>query len=217
MDIRIDAYADLYKFPWLRYRVDAPSNGSDYLVQLTYKPNRQLEIYTRYHAESKAINANPGSLPLSPILQQPRKSWRTQVSCRINRNITLRNRTEITWFDKNGSLPEQGFLIFFDLLYKPTLKPFSGNLRLQYFESDGYNSRLYAYENDVLYSFSIPVFYNKGYRYYINLNYDLTEKLTLWLRWAQTIYRDKTLIGSGLDEIQALHKSELKVQALYKF
>ena len=217
MDIRIDGYADLYKFPWLRYRVDAPSNRSDYLVQLTYKPNRQLEIYTRYHAESKAINANPDNLTLSPVQQQPRKSLRTQVSYRINRDITLRNRTEITWFDKNGYLPEQGFLIFFDLLYKPTLKPFSGNLRLQYFETDGYNSRLYAYENDVLYSFSIPVFYDKGYRYYVNFNYDITGKLTLWLRWTQTVYRDKTHIGSGLDEIRSGHKSELTLQALYKF
>jgi hypothetical protein len=64
---RIDAYADFYKFPWLRYRVDAPSTGSDYLVQLNYKPNKQLEIYTRYHAESKANNANPVQLTLSPV------------------------------------------------------------------------------------------------------------------------------------------------------
>jgi len=217
MDICIDAYADLYKFPWLRYRVDAPSNGSDYLVQLTYKPSRQLEMYTRYHAESKAINANPDDLPLSPVLQQPRKSWRTQASCGISRKITIRSRTEITWFDKNGPFSEQGFLIFFDLLYKPTLKPFSGNLRLQYFETDGYNSRLYAYENDVLYSYSVPVFYDKGYRYYLNFNYDIAGRITLWLRWAQTLYRDKTLIGSGLDEIMARHKSELKLQLLYKF
>ena len=57
---RIDAYADFFKFPWLRYRVDAPSTGSDYLIQLSYKPNKQLEIYTRFHSESKAINVNPG-------------------------------------------------------------------------------------------------------------------------------------------------------------
>jgi hypothetical protein len=88
---------------------------------------------------------------------------------------------------------------------------------LQYFETDGYNSRLYAYENDVLYSFSIPVFYDKGYRYYVNLNYDINKKLSIWLKWAQTVYKGKILIGSGLDEIEGNRKTEIKLQAMYKF
>ncbi|MEO6252259.1 MAG: helix-hairpin-helix domain-containing protein [Ferruginibacter sp.] len=214
---RIDAYADFYKFPWLRYRVDAPSTGSDYLIQLNYKPNKQLEIYTRYHSESKAINFNPDQLTLSPVIQQPKKNWRTQVSYKVNTVITLRNRTEMVWFDKNGKAAEQGFLTYFDLIYKPMLKAYSGSLRLQYFETDGYNSRLYAYENDVLYSFSIPVFYDKGYRYYININYDINKKLSLWVKWTQTIYNNKSLVGSGLDEISGNTKSEIKLQAIYKF
>jgi hypothetical protein len=214
---RIDAYADLYKFPWLRYRVDAPSTGSDYLFQLNYKPNKQLEIYTRYHAESKAINSNPAVLTLSPVIQQPKKNWRTQVSYKINSAVTLRNRTELVWFDKHGAAVENGFLTYFDFLYKPMLKTYSGSIRLQYFETDGYNSRLYAYENDVLYSFSIPVFYEKGYRYYININYDINKKLSCWIRWAQTVYKGKILVGSGLDEIKGNTKSEIKLQVAYHF
>ena len=214
---RVDAYADFYKFPWMKYRVDAPSTGSDYLIQLNYKPNKQLEIYTRYHAESKAINVNPQASILSPVIQQPKKNWRTQVSYKINTAIIVRNRTELVWFDKNGTREEQGFLMYFDFLYKPMLMPFSAALRLQYFETDGYNSRLYAYENDVLYSFSIPVFYDKGYRYYINLNYDINKKISFWARWAQTIYKDKTLVGTGLDEIKGGRRSEIKLQAAYRF
>ncbi len=52
--LRIDAYADFYHFPWVKYRVDAPSSGNDYMIQLTYKPNKRVEVYTRYHAEKKA-------------------------------------------------------------------------------------------------------------------------------------------------------------------
>ena len=214
---RIDAYADFYKFPWLRYRVDAPSTGSDYLIQLNYKPNKQLEIYTRYHAESKAINSNPAQLTISPVIQQPKKNWRTQVSYKINTAVSIRSRAEIVWFDKSGAAEEQGFLIYFDFIYKPFLRPFSGNIRMQYFDTEGYNSRIYAYENDVFYSFSIPVFYEKGYRYYANINYDLNKKISFWIKWAQTLYRDKSLIGTGLDEIKGNSKSEIKLQIAYKF
>lgn len=214
---RIDAYADFYKFPWLRYQVDAPSTGSDYLIQVDYKPSRQLEIYSRYHSESKAHNVNPNLLTLSPVVQQPKKNWRTQVSYKISPAITLRNRTEIVWFDKKGIDEEEGFLTYFDFIYKPMMSPVSGNIRLQYFETDGYDSRLYAYENDVLYSYSIPVFYDKGYRYYININYDINKKLSLWVKLSQTRYIGKSLIGSGLDEIEGRAKSEMKLQAMYKF
>ena len=76
---------------------------------------------------------------------------------------------------------------------------------------------MYAYENDVLYSYSIPVFYDKGCRYYVNFNYNINNKITIWLRWAQTVYKDKTTIGSGLDEIRGNKKSELKIQVQYLF
>ena len=214
---RVDAYVDFYNFPWLKFRVDAPSNGSDYLVQVTYKPNKQLEIYSRFRSEAKALNFNPSQLTLSPVIAQPKQSWRTQFVYKLNTDLTLRNRVELLWFNKNTTRQEQGFLTYFDFLFKPLLRPWAGNIRFQYFETDSYNSRLYAYENDVLYSYSIPVFYDKGLRYYVNANYDVNKKLSVWLKWSQTIYKNKTLIGSGLDEIKGNKKSEVKLQAICKF
>ncbi|HTH30863.1 MAG TPA: hypothetical protein VL946_05900, partial [Lacibacter sp.] len=32
---KLDGYMDFYRFPYLRFRIDAPSNGQDYFVQLT--------------------------------------------------------------------------------------------------------------------------------------------------------------------------------------
>jgi hypothetical protein len=214
---RIDAYADVYKFPWLKFRVNSPTTGSDYLLQVSYKPNKVLEIYTRFKSESKSINYNPEELVLSPVVPQPKQDWRTQVSYRFSPTFTFRSRAEMVWFDKKGPDAENGFLLYADILYKPVMKPFSGNIRLQYFETDDYNSRLYAYESDVLYSFSIPVFYGKGYRYYINLNYDLGKRVSLWAKFAQSIYPDASSVGTGLDEIYKNHKTDVKLQMMYRF
>ena len=217
MSWRVDAYADVYRFPWLKSRVNSPSEGKDYMIQLNFRPDKQFEIYTRYKAEAKYINFNATLQPLSPVVPQPRQNWRTHLSYKLNSTFTLRSRVEIVWFDKKGPEPEQGFLMYADVLYKPMLKRFSGNMRLQYFETDSYDSRLYAYENDVLYSFSIPVFYDKGYRVYLNGNFDLTKKITLWARYARFMYPEKETIGSGLDLISASHRTEVKFQMLYKF
>jgi hypothetical protein len=214
---RIDLYADMYKFPWLKSLADAPGYGKDFLAQITYTPNKQLEIYSRYRNEAKQSNQPDNTTVTNYLVLIPKQSWRVQWRYKIDVSLALRQRVELVWYDKKGKNEENGFLSFFDIIYKPLLKPFSGNIRLQYFETDDYNSRIYAYENDVLFSYSIPAFFDKGYRYYININYDLKKNLSVWLRWAQTIYRDKTIIGSGLDEIPGNHKSEIKLQAICSF
>ena len=68
--------------------------------------------------------------------------------------------------------------------------------------------------NDVLYSFSIPAFFDKGSGYYLNLNYDISKQLTGWVKWAQTIYRNRETVGSALDEMAGNKRTEVKLQLL---
>lgn len=216
-DLRIDAFADIYRFPWLKYRVDKPSTGSEFFVQAFLKPSKQWELYTRYRRRSGLINDNPAELTLSPVMPEIRKNWRMQIQYKISPSMVMRSRTEWLWYNKPGERPEEGFFISLDMLYKYPKKPLNAGIRLQYFETDGYNSRIYAFENDVLYYYSIPVFYDKGYRYYININYDFNKKLSAWLKWSQVVYPGKTLIGSGLDQIPGNRKSEIRLQVMAHF
>ncbi len=210
---RLDTYGDIFNFPWLKFLTDAPSQGKDLLVQLTYTPNRQVEIYSRFRNETKQSNQPDNTTPTNFLVTIAKQSWRTQISYKINSAITLRNRLEMLWYDKIGFNKETGFLTNFDFIFRPLMKPYSAALRLQYFETDDYNSRIYAYENDVLYSYSIPAVYDKGFHYYATLNYDIGKKISVWLRIAQTVYQEKQTVGSGLDEIKGNKRTEVKVQA----
>ena len=213
---QIDAYADQYRFPWLKYLVNNPSVGKDYLIQTIYKYGRKLEIMSRYRFESKSTNFNPGNWIISAAVPKPRQNWRTQVNYKLNYGLSFMSRVEMVWYDWKGPSSEQGFLSFTELIYKSRLRPYSGNLGWLYFDTESYNSRIYAYQKDVLYSSSIPVLYGKGFSYYINLQYAFNKKIKLWARWAQTIYSGTNHIGSGLDEIPGNHKSEIRLQAQYK-
>ncbi len=208
---RIDTYADFYRFSYLKFRVDAPSQGRDYLLQLTYQPNKQFELYTRFRNEHKQINESETDSVTHFLVVKPRQNWRFHFSYLINPSLTIKARTEAVWYNKKEKESERGFLTYIEGAFKPT-RNLSANLRLQYFETDGFDSRIYAYESDVLYSYSIPVFLDKGFRYYLNMNYDISKKLTVWLRFAQTIYRDQEIIGSGLDEIKGNKRTEAKFQ-----
>ncbi len=214
---RLDGYVDIYKFPWVKFLVDAPSTGVDAMFQLNYKRSKRFEMYLRYRGETKAKNSRDESLNTTPVIAKCRQNLRVHANYKLNPAITVRGRLELISFDKKGPDEASGLLVYADALVKPMTKPFAASLRLQYFGTDSYNSRLYAYENDVLYSSAVPVFYDKGLRYYLNFNYDVSKKLGLWFRWAQTRYFNKASIGSGLDEISGSHKTEIKLQLMYEF
>ena len=212
----IDMYADFYRFPWLRYLADAPSDGKDFLVQVSFSPNKQVEISSRFRNEAKQSNERGNNTPTNYLVLIPKQDWRTEISYQISLPVTIVQRTEVLWYDHKRS-KNNGFLSFLDFRYRPSGKPFSANIRLQYFETGDYDSRIYAYESDLLYNFSIPAVYGKGYRYYVNMNFDASRRLSLWVRWSQTIYKDQTSIGTGLDQIPKNHKSEAEAEARWLF
>lgn len=214
--VNLNAYSDIYQFPWLKYRTDAPSVGRDFLVQLSYQPSKQMEVYTRYRNERKAINARgdgPGTNEVSARLKQ---QWRAHITYNISRRLTWQSRMEVAWYDQGGPNEEEGFLFFTGASYKAGNR-LSANGRVVFFETTGFNSRIYTYENDVLYSFSTPFYNGSGLRYYFNLNYDVSKYLSLWLKAAQTVYKDQLTTGSGKDELSGNSKSELRLQALLQF
>jgi hypothetical protein len=213
---KLDAYADIYTFPWLRYQADAPTGGSDFLIQLTRTPSKQVELITRVSIGTKKINQPDNDSPTNLLVNVSRQSWRTQLNYQFNTSFTFRTRMEMLWYDPKGKNSGRGFLTYLDILYKPLLSPFSAIARAEYFETSGYDSRIYAYENDVQFSYSIPANAGRGYKYYLVATADAGKKISFWLRLSQTIYPDQKSIGTGPDEIPRNRKTEIKLQTLVR-
>jgi hypothetical protein len=208
--LRMDIFSDLFQFPWLRYRVDAPSTGSEQLIQCTYIPSKQSELIIRLRFKSKGIDQLKGNVnEVDPYRQF---NWRIQFTTRLFPSLSIRARSEYCRYIANSTGKQEGFLFLNDLLFNPARSKWSGNLRLSYFETGGFESRVYAFENDVLYSFAIPAFSGKGFRYYLNLGFDALKNITFWARWAQTFYGDTDHSGSGNDQVNSNHKSEITLQ-----
>ncbi len=211
----LNIYADFFKFPWLRYRVDAPSSGYEILSQFSYSPSKRLKAILRYKVESKEENDSQDNTMnyLTEVLKQ---NYRFEVNYKISDDFQLRNRIEATAYKKEDN-SEQGFLMYQDVIYHPMLSKISGNCRFAIFNTPGFNSRLYAFENDVLYSYSVPAYQNKGLRFYLNARFKVNRTADVWLKYATTYYADVEKIGSGLEEIEGNKKSEIKLQLRCQF
>ncbi len=209
---KTDMYMDVYSFPWLRYRLDRPGRGHDYLLQITYTPSRGIELYTRWKSERKMGNMETDASPTRVVLPVHKSSLRTHFSIKMSSDITIRHRAELNWYQQEGGARQQGYLWYADIIYKPMMKRWGVAARYQLFESDGYESRLYAYENDVLYGYSIPVFSGAGTRWYLRGELDLGKRYTVWLRIAQTKYGQVETIGTGNDQVKGNRKTDIKLQ-----
>lgn len=214
----ISAYYDLFRFPWLKYRTDAPSSGYDYLANIIFHPSRDLNMYWRYHEKLKYQNQD-ADIPevITSIVPVKTQRIRYHINYRINDVLELRNRIELSRYQKDTAAAEYGYMIYQDVIYKPRRLPVTAAFRFSLFDTDTYNSRIYAYENDILYAFSIPAYYYRGKRFYLTLKYHIAQNVDLWLRYSQWYYDNKAVISSGLNEIQGHTKSEVKAQLRIKF
>lgn len=214
---QLDAYADIYHKPWLSFGVNAPSIGTDYFTQLTYKPNKVLIIYARWKDENKQANASPNSEPINYLVDTRKQDLRFNVSYKASPTISLQSRAEWVFFHETNLDARHGFLAFQDVSYRRLGSPVQLTMRMCLFDADTYDARIYAYENDVLYAFSIPSFQNQGMRFYVVSRFTITRGIDVWLRYAQTYYTNLSIIGSGLDEIDGNTKSEVKAEVRFKF
>ncbi len=215
-NFKISTYFDTYTFPWLRYRLNEPlANGVDYLAQIDYNPSRNVSMYFKYKRELKPENTSLNNFIKYPIVND-RWSARYHISFQINKNLTLKNRIEITGFEKETE-KLNGFLAYQDIKYVAHKIPLTLNFRYAVFDAP-YDARIYAYENDVLYAFSVPGYFFKGFRIYLVAKYDITPKLTAWAKYSQFSYTNKDVLSKGsLNEVNGNTKSEIKLQLRYKF
>ncbi|HNY06930.1 MAG TPA: hypothetical protein PKL64_02460, partial [Bacteroidales bacterium] len=129
--------------------------------------------------------------------------------------VSLKSRIEYVKNSVADAEAKNGFLIFQDISYKSKRWSLTSGYGL--FDTDGYDERIYVYESDVLYAFSVPSFEDKGSRFYVLIAFCPVKNLDLWIKYSQTAYGDKQVVGSGLEAINASHKQEIKIQMRIKF
>lgn len=204
------AYADFFKHKWIKYLTTAPSSGAEFFAQISFQPDRETNLLVRFFQEDKEQKFSSGSLKYND--QQLINRIRFNFIRELNEQLTIKSRLEFSFYTKQSS--EKGFLIYQDVVFKPLEKRFAMNGRLAYFRTDGYYSRLYAYENDLLYSFSVPALFGQGIRSYFNFQYRFRDRFTLWLKLASTYQFAR---DDGEQLIDASSKTELKLQFRYEF
>lgn len=210
--ISLSAYFDYFQFPWLRYLVDEPTKGKGYLLRTTYRPSKKLNAFAQYSFEQNAKNLTINKI--KSVTENYRNNFLINLDYTTSQKITFRSRIYWNNFGFKNQPKTNGFAILQDI--DSNWKQLSITGRVAYFNTDDYDTRIYAYERDVLYAASFPFYMNQGWRKYFILQYPVSQKMDLWLRISRTNYNNQTKVGSDLDEILYPHKTDARLQVRYK-
>ena len=203
--IDIQAYTDLAYFAWPRYGVSQSSYAIDNMVNASYKTGKWLlSGKYRLHFKQKDSKSASGI------------SWQTEHRLRIGAEWTGDGWTSKSQLDftsvsstSESSSSSQGFMITENIGYDiGKWQIFAGG---KYFNTDGYDSRLYSYERAMPHTFSFPAYYGHGIRYSLTAVWAPSPTLQFSAKAGITDYFDRSTISSGQQQINASSACDIEV------
>ena len=209
---KLNVYYDRFKFPWLKYRTEAPSVGSEWLARYSHFPSRQVTLYAQARQQTRQVTVPNENL--NQLVDQVKRNYIFNVDYELRPWMKLKTKVQSSTQDEGGEFTK-GFAIIQDVNFSWWKLKF--NTRMALFETDDFDNAQYVYESDVLYAFSIPAYNGTGARTYAMIRYDPVRDVSLWLRYARFTFRDRDTVGSGLNESVGNTSTEVKVMLRIKF
>ncbi len=187
---KVEAYADMFHFPWLQQRVSAPSIGSESGMIFYYLAASDIQMLAQCRLQEKAYKLKDTE-GVSAIDYYQKWAWRYRIAYHLSDRVELRNQIDYQWVRNEAT--HSGVYISQDMRYTSVNDKWACTGRVALFNADDYAARLYVYEQDVLYAFSVPAFYQKGLRAYVLARYKYNRQLSFWCKIAATWYQKQPI------------------------
>ena len=146
---------------------------------------RDLKVYFQIAYKSSDDDAGAENSVSWRFYRQESLGSRLHVEHNISRCCRIQQR--MAWSKVIAENHATGFLYYLDFRLHNLRYPVTLSMRYTYFETDDFSSRIYSYESNVLYSFSVPAYYGKGSSCYLYFAWKPIRKLTLYGRVSTTL------------------------------
>ena len=215
--VNLSGYLDLFTFPWLKYRVDAPAMGREFGIMLGWKASGNVMINARFYQKNTRSNETAEADQIIHKLNDNFiRSYRLGLELLTGKGILLKTRLEVKEAGKFDMKHPLGCLVYQEAQIKLFKWMETVTIRFALFDIPDYASRIYTYEPEVLYGYSVPAFQGKGMRACFVVKFGIARKTDLWLRGGLTYYTDRKEVGSGLDLTSGNVRGELTAQILFR-
>jgi len=212
-NLRLALFADHFQYEWLRSTLNKPGNGADYMAQLNYQPyNFAAYVRVRYQIRPETF---AGTETIREAADTKRLSVRGHTNIPVTAALNLQLRAEWVNFT-HADRHENGLLSFVGIGWRMADK-WQLKARYTLFDTKSFASAIWAFEDDVPYSFTVPAYFYTGSKWYAVLSWQALQNMELWLRISEAWLPTQSSLGSGLDQIPTNRRTEIKVMLRMNF
>ena len=210
-NLRMNAYFDIFIFPWLSYGINEPSSGNEKGFQIILTTGKNSEILFRFKQKIKDENRNISTLKYPEVITGKKNQFRLMTTCLIS-EIRFQTSLDFNSIEKNQESDKSyGLSLSQTCYYNPIISKISLYIRLALFDAKNFNNRIFVYEKSLPGSFSMPVFYGLGGRIGICFSYKINSNISFWVKTGYFSYADRDVSNeesesNNLTTIQALLK-----------
>lgn len=211
--INLASYLDLFRFPWIRYRLYKPSEGYEWLFRINYLPTRKIQLAAQFREEVKDRNLSDVTTTYQ-VASGTRRNVMMHLNFAASTAWKFKTRVQFSEWQFGGKR-SKGLALIQDTQW--SYRKLTLTVRHALFDTDDFDTRQYVYENDVWLGYSMPAYNGTGIRHVLMVQYDFTKTITGWIRWGRYQYEKVDKIGSAGDTIDGNIRNDLKFQLRIRF
>lgn len=212
----LSCYADHYSFPWLRHNISSPDQGNDYYLNGLLNFNSKNNVVIRYNISLQSVKKERAGTGIDLTGKSKRNSLRISYNYEINRDLQFETRFDCTGYSEDNTNYTQGYYLGQKVIFRPERKKIGLWCSYGLFDIPEWKNRIYIYENDVLYDFSVPALYRTGSRFSAMIKSTLFCNIDFWIKYYVSYYGKITERGAGVDLIKSNTDSGIKLQIRIK-
>jgi hypothetical protein len=213
--LRIRISSSVLRVDWPSYGRTGPGNERSFALELIRSGKDEGSAELSIEHESREKDLQDRGLRRQASVRERSLDFELRSSLPIARN--LKGRIRIQHKRSFDEKVDPGMLFAHDLIADLKEKDLKIYWRTAVFDAPNYPTRPYAYENDLLYAFSVRSYYRRGWRSYLLLRCSPFEDLTIEGKIGSWVYRDIERIGSGDAAIPGRYRSRLRLQVRGSF
>ncbi len=215
--LNVSGYADLFTFPWLKYRVDVPTHGFETGLVVSWQATGRMSVAFRFYGKKLLVNApsEPGNL-MHKLVTQNSCDYRFGITWDPDDRIHFNTRIEVKEVKSPPAAPVPGYFICQDIKINPRKWIPEVVFRFALFDVPDYTERIYTAEPEMVFGYSVPSWEGQGMRTCMVLNFKPGRNFGLFIRAGLTRYTDRNKVGTGPDQTSGNLRAELSCQLVLR-
>ena len=202
----LETYIDAHRFPFSTYRATGSSQGIKLYSQITRTTAFNHTTLLRYTYNLWQENYKGKK---SQLIYEGKHRIRIQHSLNLPQ-WSLTGLAEGCVTHSQVKTSHYGYTLAIRGSYSPTPN-FSNGIFGSIFNTDNYETSVYAYEPMLPGMYSFGALYYKGFRIALQSKYTYHKRYTFGLRYGLTHYFNRSKIGSDMQEINSSSKGDFNI------